>query len=71
MAQVVGCDVPVILAGGDLTGDRAGLLAAVQEALDAGAAGVAHGRNVWGTGDPAGAVAALRRIVHADAPAHA
>ena len=71
MAEVSDCDVPVILAGGDLTGDRAALLARVREALDAGAAGVAHGRNVWGSEDPAGAVAALRGIVHGQATAHA
>ena len=68
MAEVVRCDVPVILAGGDLTGDRDGLIASVRTALDAGAAGVAHGRNVWGSGDPAEAVAALRTVVHAQVP---
>jgi len=71
MADVAGCDVPVILAGGDLTGNREALLTAVRTALDAGAAGVAHGRNVWGGGDPAGAVAALRGVVHTGAPARA
>ena len=71
MAEVARCDVPVILAGGDLTGDRDGLLATVRAALAAGAAGVAHGRNVWGSADPAGAVAALRAVVHAREPARA
>ena len=71
MAEVAACDVPVILAGGDLTGDRDALLTAVRAALEAGAAGVAHGRNVWGGGDPAGAVAALRDVVHPGLPAHA
>ena len=65
MAAVVCCDVPVILAGGDLTGDREALLATVRAALDAGASGVAHGRNVWGSENPAEAVAALRDVVHA------
>ncbi len=60
MAEVSRCDVPVILAGGDLTGERDALLATVRAALEAGAAGVAHGRNVWGSDDPAAAVAALR-----------
>ena len=68
IAEVVRCDVPVILAGGDLTGDREALIASVRTALDAGAAGVAHGRNVWGSGDPAGAVSALRKVVHAQVP---
>jgi DhnA family fructose-bisphosphate aldolase class Ia len=51
-------------AGGDLDPDGDGLLDRVRRALDAGAAGVAHGRNVWGRRDPGGAVAALRAVVH-------
>jgi len=69
MTEVRRCDVPVILAGGDLTGDREALLATVRTALEAGATGVAHGRNVWGSDDPAAAVAALRDIVHGGRPA--
>ncbi len=71
MADVVACDVPVILAGGDLTEDREALLGAVRAALAAGAAGVAHGRNVWGSAEPAAAVAALREVVHAGAATRA
>ena len=40
------------------------LLDVVRRALDAGAAGVAHGRNVWGRPDPGAAVAELRAVVH-------
>jgi DhnA family fructose-bisphosphate aldolase class Ia len=58
------CGVPVLLAGGDLQADGDPLLDAVRRALDAGAAGVAHGRNVWGRPDPGAAVAALRALVH-------
>ena len=64
MSEVAACGVPVILAGGDFEADGDRLLDAVRRALDAGAAGVAHGRNVWGRADPAGAVAALRAVVH-------
>lgn len=67
IADAVGCGVPVVLAGGDLTADRAGFLAQVGEALAAGAAGVAVGRNVWGATDPAAMVADLRGTVHGDA----
>jgi fructose-bisphosphate aldolase / 2-amino-3,7-dideoxy-D-threo-hept-6-ulosonate synthase len=64
MAKVAACGVPVVLAGGDLDADGDRLLDRVRRALDAGAAGVAHGRNVWGRPDPGAAVAALRALVH-------
>jgi fructose-bisphosphate aldolase / 2-amino-3,7-dideoxy-D-threo-hept-6-ulosonate synthase len=67
MAEVSGCGVPVVLAGGDLEADDGRLLDLVRRALDAGAAGVAHGRNVWGRPDPAAAVRALRALVHPEA----
>ncbi|MDX6618795.1 MAG: hypothetical protein QOK36_1181, partial [Gaiellales bacterium] len=50
-------------AGGDPR-DPARSLADAAEAMRAGAAGVAFGRNVWGAGDPAGMVRDLGRIVH-------
>ena len=64
MADVAGCGIPVVLAGGDLESDRRALLDRVGRALAAGAAGVAHGRNVWSQPDPGAAVAALREVVH-------
>jgi DhnA family fructose-bisphosphate aldolase class Ia len=64
MADVARCGVPVVLAGGDLASDQSRLLDQVRRALDAGAAGVAHGRNVWGRPDPGAAVTALRELVH-------
>lgn len=70
MAEVVRCGVPVVLAGGDFAPDDGDLLQLVRRALDAGAAGVAHGRNVWGRADPGAAVAALRALVHPE-PARA
>jgi class I fructose-bisphosphate aldolase/fructose-bisphosphate aldolase/2-amino-3,7-dideoxy-D-threo-hept-6-ulosonate synthase len=63
------CGVPVVLAGGDFEGDAERLLAGVRSALDAGAAGVAHGRNVWGRPEPGAAVAALRAVVHGETAA--
>jgi fructose-bisphosphate aldolase / 2-amino-3,7-dideoxy-D-threo-hept-6-ulosonate synthase len=64
VAAACGCGVPVVLAGGDFEADGTRLLDLVRRALDAGAAGVAHGRNVWGRPDPGAAVAALRAVVH-------
>ena len=64
MREVAACGVPVILAGGEFEGDDRRLLDRVSRALEVGAAGVAHGRNVWGRDDPGAAVAALREVVH-------
>jgi fructose-bisphosphate aldolase / 2-amino-3,7-dideoxy-D-threo-hept-6-ulosonate synthase len=64
MAEVAGCGVPVVLAGGDFEPDDDLMLDLVRRALAAGAAGVAHGRNVWGRRDPGAAVVALRALVH-------
>ncbi len=64
VAEAVPFGVPVVLAGGDIAPDRGGLVGRVQRAIAAGAAGVAHGRNVWGVDDPAATVRALREVVH-------
>jgi class I fructose-bisphosphate aldolase/fructose-bisphosphate aldolase/2-amino-3,7-dideoxy-D-threo-hept-6-ulosonate synthase len=58
------CGVPVLVAGGDLRADRDALFAATARAVEAGAAGVAYGRNVWGSADPAATVRRLVEIVH-------
>jgi fructose-bisphosphate aldolase / 2-amino-3,7-dideoxy-D-threo-hept-6-ulosonate synthase len=63
IADAVGCGIPVVLAGGDPR-DSARCLAEAADAMGAGAAGVAFGRNVWGAGDPAAMVRELGRIVH-------
>ena len=64
VADAVAFGVPVILAGGDPVSDREALYANVSAAVEAGAAGVAFGRNVWGDADPAGTVDRLRNILH-------
>jgi class I fructose-bisphosphate aldolase/fructose-bisphosphate aldolase/2-amino-3,7-dideoxy-D-threo-hept-6-ulosonate synthase len=61
------CGIPVILAGGAVAGDRAQLFKDVQTAMDGGAAGVAFGRNVWASNDPAGTVRKLVEVVHGKA----
>ena len=63
IADAIGCGIPVVLAGGDPR-DPARSLADAADAMTAGAAGVAFGRNVWGAADPAAMVRDLGRIVH-------
>jgi DhnA family fructose-bisphosphate aldolase class Ia len=63
LAQSVAFGVPVIVAGGD-PAEGSELLAGVRRAMQAGAAGVAFGRNVWGAPDPAARVAELVAAVH-------
>ena len=50
--EACSCGVPVLVAGGDLQSDREALFGATEKAVGAGAAGVAYGRNVWGSGIP-------------------
>jgi DhnA family fructose-bisphosphate aldolase class Ia len=65
--QAVAAGVPVVLAGGDPTSDRDRFLDAIRAACDAGAAGVAVGRNVWGAPEPGEMVRLLVRTVHDEA----
>lgn len=59
--------VPVIVLGGAASADEVAVLGSVREALDAGAAGVAIGRNVWQHARPAAMARALHLLVHEDA----
>ncbi len=59
--------VPVIILGGAAMGDDAALLTMVRNAIDAGAAGIAVGRNVWQHPAPGKIAAALAAIVHDEA----
>ena len=52
IAESASCGTPIILAGGNFASDRERYLADIAAAMDAGAAGVAVGRNVWGAPDP-------------------
>jgi DhnA family fructose-bisphosphate aldolase class Ia len=66
MQRVVeGTGVPVVILGGERSSDEAGLLAQVRDALSAGVAGVAFGRNIWSHSDPAGMTRKLLELVHA------
>ncbi len=55
------CPVPVVMAGGPKSAD---LYELVQNTIDAGGAGCAIGRNVYGSANPAEAIQKLVQIVH-------
>jgi len=55
---------PVLVAGGIKCDDDATLLASVEDAMAAGAAGVCIGRNVWQRDDVGGILSAFRAVVH-------
>lgn len=61
--------VPVVILGGQKVERVSDVLATAEQATRAGVRGVVFGRNVWQHDDPAGIVAALRRIIHDSVPA--
>ncbi len=61
--------IPVIILGGAALNDDAGLLKMVEDAMTAGAAGIAIGRNVWQHPNPAAIARSLNAVVHQDASA--
>lgn len=64
-ARSVGaCPVPVVMGGGSRNGDFRAFLRTVQEALDAGVAGVCIGRNIFQQENPAKALEELCALVH-------
>jgi 2-amino-4,5-dihydroxy-6-oxo-7-(phosphooxy)heptanoate synthase len=60
-----GCPIPVLIAGGPINTDTDGLLANVEDAMRGGAAGVAIGRNIFASADPAATTRRVSKIVHA------
>ena len=60
--------VPVVVAGGSRT-DDATFLAMCRDALEAGAAGVSVGRNIFKAPDPEAASRAVAELVHGSASA--
>jgi DhnA family fructose-bisphosphate aldolase class Ia len=61
------CYVPVLVLGGPKTNSDREFLASIRGAMDAGAAGVVIGRNVWQAPSPTGMTRALAALVHNDA----
>ncbi len=56
--------VPVVILGGGKVDTDRDLLETVRNAMDAGAVGVAMGRNIWGHDDPEGITAAIAAVIH-------
>jgi len=64
---VEGCGVPVVIAGGPKMGSDHALLEMVQGAMDAGAAGLSIGRNVFQHRSPSTMLKAMHKIVFGEA----
>ena len=58
---------PVVILGGPERSDDRGVLQGIHDAMNAGAIGVAIGRNIWNRERPAHMVAALGAIIHGGA----
>ena len=54
----------VVAAGGPKTDTDQQLLEMVKEVMDAGALGLAFGRNVWGHPNPVGIIRAIKAVIH-------
>lgn len=61
------CYAPVLALGGPRTDSVEGFLEIIRGAMDAGAAGVVIGRNVWQASSPTAMTKALVALVHHDA----
>ena len=62
-----GCYKPVVILGGSKRSSIHEVFTEVRAALDAGAAGVTMGRNIWESDDPTAMTAALAALIHEDA----
>ncbi len=63
-AAVDACPVPVVALGGAKMSSEDDVVALAAGVVQAGAAGIAFGRNVWGSPDPAKLLARLHEAVH-------
>jgi DhnA family fructose-bisphosphate aldolase class Ia len=61
---VEGCPAPIVILGGEKTESVEQMFTDVEMALQAGAAGIAIGRNVWQHGDTRAMVEAMVGLVH-------
>lgn len=61
------CYVPVVVLGGAKRGNERDMLTDVKAAAEAGGSGVAIGRNIFQSDDPAAMAAAVAAILHDDA----
>ncbi len=58
---------PVVILGGAKKVPERQLMQEIRDALDAGAAGIAMGRNIWGHEAPARYTSAIAKLIHEDA----
>ncbi|MFP4687671.1 MAG: 2-amino-3,7-dideoxy-D-threo-hept-6-ulosonate synthase [bacterium] len=63
---VNGCPIPVLIAGGEKMDTDSDILKMVEQAMQAGAAGVSIGRNVFQHSNPRAMLEAIAEIVHKD-----
>ncbi len=63
-AVVESCPLPILILGGPKVESDEQMLNMVMDALDAGAAGIAFGRNVWQRDRPEVVIRALSAVVH-------
>jgi DhnA family fructose-bisphosphate aldolase class Ia len=61
---VEGCPVPVVILGGEKTESLEQVFKEVYDSLQAGAAGIAIGRNIWQHANPRAMVEAMVGLVH-------
>ncbi len=61
---VDGCNIPVVIAGGEKTDSDQDILEMVKGSIEAGGAGVSIGRNVFQHSDPTQMVKAMSAIIH-------
>jgi class I fructose-bisphosphate aldolase len=59
-----GCYVPAVILGGAKKGSERAMLETIKEALKAGAAGVAIGRNIFQAANPSAMTAAVAALIH-------
>lgn len=64
---VLGCPVPVVIAGGPKMSSDRDILEMVKGAVEAGGAGVSMGRNIFQHRDPSRMVGAISLLVHENA----
>jgi fructose-bisphosphate aldolase, class I len=63
---VQGCPAPLLVAGGAKADKPEDAYRQAQSAMEAGAAGLVFGRNIYESNEPAAELARYRRIVHGE-----
>jgi len=61
---VEGCPVPILILGGEKTDNDEDVISGVYHAMQAGARGIAMGRNIWGRKNVLAMIEAMAGLVH-------